>query len=69
MLRREGKVAEVAVVSPREGVVALPKGWLEPGESLEQAAAREVREEAGIEARPVERLGEMAAKALERSAT
>jgi 8-oxo-dGTP pyrophosphatase MutT (NUDIX family) len=48
---------ELAVVHPREGVTALPKGHPEKGESLEQAAAREVREEAGLEADAVEKLG------------
>ena len=40
-------------------VLALPKGHPEPGESPEQAALREVREEAGIEARLVEPLGDI----------
>ena len=40
-------------------VVALPKGHVEPGESEEEAAAREVREEAGVEAEMVEKLGEV----------
>jgi 8-oxo-dGTP pyrophosphatase MutT (NUDIX family) len=40
-------------------VLALPKGHLDPGESAEQAATREVREEAGVEAHLVELLGEV----------
>jgi 8-oxo-dGTP pyrophosphatase MutT (NUDIX family) len=40
-------------------VLALPKGHPEPGESPVQAALREVREEAGIEARLVEELGDI----------
>jgi 8-oxo-dGTP pyrophosphatase MutT (NUDIX family) len=40
-------------------VLALPKGHPEPGESPEEAALREVREEAGVEARLVEQLGEV----------
>ena len=54
----EGRI-EIATVSPREGVFALPKGHPEPGESLEQAATREVREETGLVADPLERLGEV----------
>jgi 8-oxo-dGTP pyrophosphatase MutT (NUDIX family) len=50
---------ELVVVSPRSGVVALPKGHPEAGETLEQAATREVREETGVVADPVERLGEV----------
>lgn len=34
----------------------LPKGHVEPGESAEQAAVREVREETGVTGRAVERL-------------
>ena len=56
--RVEGEI-EIALVSPREGIYALPKGHPDPGESLEQAAAREVREETGLLAEPVEQLGEV----------
>lgn len=38
-------------------VLALPKGHIDPGETAAQAAEREVREEAGIRAALVERLG------------
>jgi 8-oxo-dGTP pyrophosphatase MutT (NUDIX family) len=40
-------------------VLALPKGHPEQGESAEDAALREVREEAGVEARLVAPLGEV----------
>ncbi len=59
VLRQHHGRSELAVVCPREGVFALPKGHPEAGESLEQAATREVREEAGLEADPLERLGEV----------
>jgi 8-oxo-dGTP pyrophosphatase MutT (NUDIX family) len=39
---------EVLLVADRYGMVAPPKGHVEPGESTAQAAAREVREETGI---------------------
>ena len=35
----------------------LPKGWLEEGESPQEAAQREVREETGLEGRILEDLG------------
>jgi len=49
----------VAVVQPREGVLALPKGHPDEGESPAEAARREVREEAGVEAELVEKLGDI----------
>jgi ADP-ribose pyrophosphatase YjhB (NUDIX family) len=47
--RGDGRRALVALVSePDLTAYVLPKGHLEPGESLEQAARREIAEEAGI---------------------
>jgi 8-oxo-dGTP pyrophosphatase MutT (NUDIX family) len=40
-------------------VLALPKGHPDAGESPEEAALREVREEAGVQARVVEPLGDV----------
>jgi 8-oxo-dGTP pyrophosphatase MutT (NUDIX family) len=40
-------------------VLCLPKGHLDPGESPQQAAAREVREEAGVEGELIAELGEV----------
>jgi 8-oxo-dGTP pyrophosphatase MutT (NUDIX family) len=40
-------------------VLALPKGHPEPGESIADAALREVREEAGVEATVREKLGDV----------
>ena len=56
---------EVAVIVPTRRaadgrkVLALPKGHVDPGETPEQAAQREVREEAGIDATLVTQLGEV----------
>ena len=36
------------------GEWVFPKGWIDPGESLEQTALREVREETGLETEIVE---------------
>jgi 8-oxo-dGTP pyrophosphatase MutT (NUDIX family) len=49
----------VAVVRVRDDVLALPKGHPDGDESAMDAARREVREEAGIEAEPVEKLGDV----------
>lgn len=42
-----------------EGTWALPKGLIAPGEKGEATALREVAEETGLEATPVEKLGDI----------
>ncbi len=52
----------LAAIRPRgkpEGVWALPKGNIDPGESPAETAVREVHEETGIEGRLVEKLGDV----------
>lgn len=61
---RAGGDCIVIVPNPRPGsrrrkVLALPKGHVDPGETPEQAAMREVREEAGVETTLVEPLGDV----------
>lgn len=56
---------EVVVIVPHKRsadgrrVVGLPKGHIEPGETAEQAAAREVAEEGGVQGRLVSELGDV----------
>jgi 8-oxo-dGTP pyrophosphatase MutT (NUDIX family) len=53
--------AEVLVITPagKRRVTGLPKGGANPGESGEQTAAREVREETGVTAVVREPLGDV----------
>ena len=60
---RDGR--EVAVIVPNkrspsgDAVLGLPKGHADPGETMEQAATRELREEAGIVGALREPLGDV----------
>jgi 8-oxo-dGTP pyrophosphatase MutT (NUDIX family) len=49
----------LCAVRPKSDVLALPKGHPDGGESMLEAATREVREEAGLVADPVEKLGDV----------
>jgi 8-oxo-dGTP pyrophosphatase MutT (NUDIX family) len=64
VFRRSGSRIEVALGEQRDrltgaATVRLPKGKLDRGESPEQAALREVREETGLAARVVAPLGDV----------
>ncbi len=48
---------EVLLLRDRNGYWVFPKGHVEPGETPEQTAVREVAEETGINARVVDELG------------
>jgi 8-oxo-dGTP pyrophosphatase MutT (NUDIX family) len=56
---------EVVVIVPTRRdaqgnrVLALPKGHVDPGETPDRTALREVREETGVDARIVEKLGDV----------
>ena len=50
---------DVAVVRVRDQILALPKGHPDGDESAAEAAEREVREETGLEAELVEKLGDV----------
>jgi len=43
----------------KEGVFALPKGLVDPGEKPEQTAIREVLEETGVTAKLIQKLGDV----------
>lgn len=58
-LRGRWVVAAIRPGGKDEGVWALPKGLIAPGERAELTALREVAEETGIEATPIEKLGDV----------
>jgi len=58
--RRETGESEFVLIQPRgANSWVLPKGHLEQGESAQNAAIREVREETGLEVSSVEPLGDV----------
>jgi len=50
---------EVLLIKNPSGIWTFPKGHIEPGETKEQAAVREVKEETNIDAEIVDYLGEI----------
>jgi 8-oxo-dGTP pyrophosphatase MutT (NUDIX family) len=73
VLRRSAEAWSIAAIEPqdeasasrpkkktsRSGVLALPKGLVDPGEKPEQTALREVLEETGVTATPITKLGDI----------
>jgi ADP-ribose pyrophosphatase YjhB (NUDIX family) len=58
--RTDGRVDVVLIArtSPaKRQIWALPKGWVEPGETIQGAALREIREETGLTGRLLDPLG------------
>jgi 8-oxo-dGTP pyrophosphatase MutT (NUDIX family) len=62
LVKRLKGVPHLAAIRPqgkKEGVWALPKGNLDPGETPAETAVREVREETGVDGTLVEKLGDV----------
>jgi 8-oxo-dGTP pyrophosphatase MutT (NUDIX family) len=57
--QNEAASARPARKTSQKLVLALPKGLVDPGEKPEQTAVREVREETGLVATPVTKLGDI----------
>lgn len=59
VVRLDGEAPRFLIVTAKRNPNhwIFPKGHIETGESAEQAAVREVREEAGVEATPIGSLG------------
>ena len=52
-------LAAIRPAGKAEGVWALPKGLIAPGEDAEGTALREVAEETGLDGAPLEKLGDV----------
>lgn len=48
VFRRTGEGLQVQLIQDRYGKISLPKGKMEPGETVEQTALREIKEETGL---------------------
>lgn len=60
IFRQQSGTVEIGLIALRGGRIwALPKGRLEEGETLEQAACREVMEETGLIGEVLRRIGEI----------
>ncbi len=57
--REDGRLQVVLVQPAGKNVWTLPKGRLDPGESMVDAAARETREETGLQVAAGEKLGDI----------
>jgi len=55
----KGKRAKPGLNGSGKIVLALPKGIIDPGERAEQTAVREVREETGVQAELIGKLGDV----------
>ena len=58
-LRGRWVLAAIRPGGKPQGVWALPKGLIGPGEAPEETALREVEEETGVRARPGQKLGDV----------
>jgi 8-oxo-dGTP pyrophosphatase MutT (NUDIX family) len=59
VIRGRPMLAAIRPRGKREGLWALPKGKIDPGERPEETAVREVREETGVDGTLVEKLGDV----------
>jgi 8-oxo-dGTP pyrophosphatase MutT (NUDIX family) len=52
--RKQGEALQIQMIQDRYGKMSLAKGKMEPGETIEQTALREILEETGIEGKIIE---------------